>query len=218
MSKVLYHLHIDAAKIPASLIEWATTDGGFHFDDFPHHFEVENELVEARHLTKYITAPATPADVKQECLHIQKISEQHSLQGFIQAEFIMDELEWNGANLALDEVSAPLFVKMRPLNPSLGENFKKHELHLEVNKKHTSETIIKALKGCGLHELDSSKDMTFTCSGHPRELLEIKSKLENFLNTYSKYVRAKMVFEATAFASLHNMRPQQLPAIVESIQ
>ncbi len=217
MSKVLYHLHIDAAYIPESLLAWATQEGGFHYDDFPHHFEIDQKRVEARHLTKYIMGPATPADVKSECHYIQEKSLDMNLQGFIQAEYIMDEKEWTGTKTDLPVLNRPFSVTLRPLDPTLGENFKKHELHLELNKAHTSPSIIDALKGCGLHLLENPRDITFTCSGNPKQLSEIKVKIENFLNLYPESVNVKMVYEATAFWSLHNLGPEHLPHIVHQV-
>lgn len=217
MSKVLYHLHIDAAHIPESLLNWATQEAGFHYDDFPHHFQIEGKNVQARHLTKYIMEPATASDVKMECFNIQNKSQDMDLQGFIQAEYIMSELEWDGKKTALAPIPTPFHISMRALNPALGEQFKKHELHLELNKQQTSEAIVAALKGCGFHVLDNPRDVTFTCSGHPKQLTLIKEKLEEFLNSHSQNASGKMVYEATAFWSLHNLGPEHLPHIVHEV-
>lgn len=218
MAKVLYHLHIDAAHLPESLLTWATQEGGFHFDDFPHQFHVNGKDLSARHLTKYITDPATPIEVKTECLQVKAKAIELGLLGFIQAEFIMQEKEWKGEKHNLPTLTPPFKLSMRPLDPHAGEEFKRHELHLELDKNRTADSVVKALQECGFHELDNPENITFTCSGHPKELGLVKERLDLFLEKHEASASGKLVYEATAFWSLHNLGPENLQKIVAKIQ
>jgi hypothetical protein len=216
MTDVLYHLHIDAARMPESLLAWATTEGGFHADDFPHSFHINGEEMNARHLTKYIYDP-NPIEVKAFCQQIKNKAAEANLLGFVQAEFIMDEIEWTGVASELAPLTPPFQIKMRPLDPMKGESFKKHEIHVEFEKDFTSKSIISALLDSGFHVLESEKYITFTCSGHPKELTTIFNKLCAFLAPHTDAIRGKIVHEATAFWSMHGMESEHLPSIVESV-
>jgi hypothetical protein len=206
MTDVLYHIHIDAARMPESLLAWAITEGGFHADDFPHSFHINGQEMNARHLTKYIYHP-NPVEVKAFCQQIKNKALEANLLGFFQAEFIIDEIP----------LIPPFQIKMRPLDPMRGESFKKHEIHLELEKDFTSKAIISTLLDCGFHVLESESFITFTCSGHPKELTIIFKKLSEFLAPHTEAFRGKIVHEATAFWSIHGMESEHLPKIVESV-
>jgi hypothetical protein len=216
MANILYHLHIDAARLPESLMHWATQEAGFHCDDFPHSFHINGEVLNARHLTKYIYDP-NPVEIKNFCQIIKEKAETSDLLGFVQAEFIMDEQEWTGGPQDLSPIETPFKIKMRPLIPEKGENFKKHEIHVELEKKFSSEAVIRALKDCGFHILETENYITFTCSGHPKELTAIRKKIADFLAPYESAIKGKIVHEATAFWSMHGMETNHLPEIVESV-
>lgn len=216
MTDVLYHLHIDAARMPESLLAWALNEGGFHCDDFPHSFHINGEEMNARHLTKYIYEP-NPVEVKAFCQQIKNKAAEADLLGFVQAEFIMDEQEWKGQSLELSKIAPPFSISMRKLDPRKGESFKKHEIHLECEKHFTSPALLDALKGCGFHVLETENYVTFTCSGHPRELTIIRKKISDFLEPFASAIRGKIVHEATAFWSMHGMESAHLPEIVESV-
>jgi hypothetical protein len=216
MNDVLYHLHIDAAQMPESLLAWAMSEGGFHADDFPHSFHINGEEMNARHLTKYIYDP-NPVEVKAFCQQIKNKAAEAKLLGFVQAEFIMDEEEWQGDVKDLAPIAPPFHITMRPLDPMKGESFKKHEIHLELEKKFTSKAVISALLDCGFHILETENYITFTSSGHPKELTLIRKKIGEFLAPFSDAIRGKLVHEATAFWSMHGMESAHLPTIVESV-
>jgi hypothetical protein len=170
----------------------------------------------ARHLTKYIYDP-NPIEVKAFCQQIKKKAAEANLLGFVQAEFIMDEIEWTGTTQELSPLNPPFLIKMRPLDPMKGESFKKHEIHLEFEKDFTSKAVIGALLDSGFHILESEKYITFTCSGHPKELTTVFNKLVAFLAPHTGAIRGKIVHEATAFWSMHGMESEHLPNIVESV-
>ena len=218
MLKPSYHLHLDAALLPTSLMNKLIHEGGFQLDDFPHQLVIEGESYSARHMTKYLYAPITPVEVKEECLRLKSWVEESTFKGLIQCEFIMEESHWTGLKVIQEEVPPPFFLNSRMLSSKRGDRFKKHELHLELIKSSTSERITQALRGCGMHILENEADITFTCCGDSRELLKVRAMLNSFISEHSGEISGKLTYEATAFWSLHGLRPESLPQIVDRVK
>lgn len=218
MLKPSYHLHLDAALMPSSLMDKMVLEAGFQLDDFPHHLESEGKSYSARHLTKYLYSPITPQEVKEQCLKIKDWVEASTFRGLIQCEFVMEENIWSGDKVIKGELLAPFSITSRKLSSKRGDRFKKHELHLELNKSLTSERIIQSLRGCGLQILENDVDITFTCCGNPKLLLKIRSLVNAFMEKHSQEITGKLTYEATAFWSLHGVRLETLPQIVDRVK
>lgn len=218
MAKPLYHLHLDAAHLPAPLLDHLIQEGGFHFDDFPHEIEVGGKSYPARHLTKYLYAPANSETAKKECELIDSWVRAHDFRGFIQCEYVMEDAELEGSSSPINEAHPPLFMTTRPLSGEGREGFKKHELHLELVKTQTSPAVIEALEKSGFHILENERTITFTASGNPRELLKIRKVLRSFLRLHQGSITGKFTYEATAYWSLYGVESPTLPAIVDSVE
>lgn len=217
MLKPLYHLHLDAAQLPASLLDRMIEEGGFHLDDFPHQLTVEGKNYPARHITKYLYSPISAQEVKAECLKVQSWIKDTTFKGLIQCEYVMEETKWTRTEEGKGPLLPPLSIKTRSLSASPGDRFKKHELHLELDKSKSSSRVIEALKGCGFHVLESETTITFTTCGYSRELLTIRRTLKAFMNKYGPEIEGKLIYEATAFWSLHGIEPDTLPQIADRV-
>lgn len=217
MVKPLYHLHLDAAQLPAPLLDRMIGEGGFHLDDFPHHLTVEGKNCPARHITKYLYSPISAQEVKDECLKIQSWIKDTEFKGLIQCEYVMEETKWTSSDKGNGPILAPLSITNRSLSALPGDRFKKHELHLELDKTKSSPRVIEALKGCGFHILENESSITFTTCGYSRELLTIRRTLKSFMNKYGPEIDGKLVYEATAFWSLHGIEPDTLPQIADRV-
>ena len=217
MAKPSYHLHLDAAHLPAPLLERMLQEGGFHFDDFPHQLTVEGKSYPARHLTKYLYSPISSQEVKAECLKLQSWIKDSPFKGLIQCEYVMEETEWKRKEVGTAPLLPPLSITPRALSSARGDRFKKHELHLEIDKAKSSERVIDALRACGFHILENESVISFTTCGHSRELLMIRKTLKAFMNKYGDEITGKLTYEATAFWSLHGIEPQTLPQIADRV-
>lgn len=217
MAKPTYHLHMDAAHLPAPLMDRMIQEGGFHLDDFPHSLEVNGQKVEARHLTKYLYAPINSQSAKAECLKLKSWADEFSFKGLIQCEYVMEESEWNYVGSFQNKILPPFKITSRPLSKKKGDSFKKHEIHLEINKLFSSSEVVNALRECGLHILENDNTITFTTSGHSKEMLTIRKALKEFLAQHGENITAKLTYEATAFWSLHDVEPETLPLIVDQV-
>lgn len=208
---------MDAAHLPQLLIDRMIHEGGFHFDDFPHQLEVNGERKEARHLTKYLYAPISSSQAKEECLKLKNWAQEFNFQGLIQCEFVMEESEWHQKKESSKKITPPFQLINRSLSSNKGDQFKKHEIHLEVDKTFSSPTVIQALKQTGLHILENEKTITFTTSGHSKIMLEVRERLKDFLKNHGEDFKAKLIYEATAFYSLHEVESKTLPTIVDRV-
>lgn len=208
---------MDAAHLPAPLLDRMIQEGGFHLDDFPHKLEVNGEKVEARHLTKYLYAPINSQSAKAECLKLKSWADEYAFKGLIQCEFVMEESEWNQKLESKKAILPPFKITSRPLSKKKGDSFKKHELHLEINKQLSSPEVIDALRDCGLHILENESTISFTTSGHSKEMLALRNALKDFLAQHGDNLTAKLTYEATAFWSLHDVEPETLPTIVDQV-
>lgn len=218
MSKPTYHIHMDAASLPAPLMEKMLQEGGFHLDDFPHQLKVNGETVQARHLTKYLYAPTTSHEAKEECLKLKRWAQEFDFKGLIQCEFVMEESLLDETNAVSDDISPPFQITSRALTKKKGDSFKKHEVHLELNKSESSPQLIHALRETGLQILENDATVTFTTSGHTREMLAVRKSLKHFLAKNKAQFKGKLTYEATAFWSLHDIEPETLPMIVDEVK
>jgi hypothetical protein len=217
MLKPRYHLHLDAAHLPPILMDRLLSEGGFQMDDFPHHLTVDGNPIPARHLTRYIYAPTSSREVQQECRKIQTWIQESQFKGLIQCEYVMEESQWESLAAKKGSLLPPLSIRSRPLDPSQGEKFKKHELHLELEKTTTSRRVIEALRASGFHILENETTISFTCCGHSRQMLGIRKAMKKFMDDYSEEITGKLTYEATAFWSLYGIESQTLPQIVDRV-
>jgi hypothetical protein len=213
----MYHLHLDAARLPGPLLDRLIHEGGFHFDDFPHELVVDGEARPARHLTKYLYAPTNSHEAKAECLKLKAWAHEYAFQGLIQCEYVMEETEWKKQAERTLQIPTPFVVTSRPLTSIKGDQFKKHEVHLELNKFMSATNVVDALRGTGLHILENDTTITFTISGHSKEMLALRDALKSFLAEHTAEFTGKLTYEATAFWSLHDVESQTLPTIVDQI-
>ena len=213
----MYHLHLDAARLPGPLLDRLIHEGGFHFDDFPHELVVDGEPQAARHLTKFLYAPTKSHAAKAECLKLKAWADEYAFQGLIQCEFVMEETEWKKQDEKITPITAPFRVTTRALTSTKGDQFKKHEVHLELNKLMSAPNLIEALRETGLHILENETYITFTISGHSKEMLALRDALKSFLSEHRDEFTGKLTYEATAFWSLHNVESQTLPTILDQI-
>ena len=217
MDTPTFHLHLDAARLPAPLLDRLIHEGGFHFDDFPHQLTVAGVAQEARHLTKYLYAPTTAAMARAECHRLKSWANEFEFQGLIQCEFVMEENHWSKRDEKNVRIPTPFRISTRTLSSKKGDQFKKHELHLELEKFKTATNVISALRETGLHILENDHFITFTISGHSKEMLSVRKTLKSFLNDHKDELTGKMTYEATAFRSLHDLESESLPTIVDRL-
>lgn len=213
----MFHLHLDAARLPGPLLDRLIHEGGFHFDDFPHQLTVAGVAHDARHLTKYLYAPTTPAMARAECQRLKSWANEYEFKGLIQCEFVMEETQWTKRDEKSVRIPTPFTISTRTLSSKKGDQFKKHEVHLELEKFRTATNVITALRETGLHILENDHSITFTTSGHSKEMLEVRKALKSFLNDHKDELTGKLVYEATAFWSLHGVESQSLPTIVDRL-
>ncbi len=217
MDTPAFHLHMDAAHLPAALLDRMINDGGFHYDDFQHEIEVNGTPVAARHLTKYLYAPATSNEVRSECLKIKKWADECSFVGLIQCEFVMEDIKWKKEVDGDITIPVPFSLATRHLGRHKNDRFKKHEIHLDIDKSSSSIYVINALKQCGFHLLENDRSVTFTIAGHSKEMLKLRDGLNHFLKIYGNQITASLTYEATAFWSLHGVESESLPEILDKV-
>ena len=193
-------------------------EGGFHLDDFPHELKLDGKSVPARHLTKYLYAPVNSHEAKTECLKLRSWAEEFEFKGLIQCEYVMEETEWSSSDTIAGELLPPFRIITRPLTQKKGDQFKKHEVHLELSKVKSSKHVINALKGCGLHVLENETTIAFTTAGPTKEMLTLRKALKTFLVDHDGEITGKFTYEATAFWSLHGIESEGLPAIIDQIR
>ncbi|MGZ3697577.1 MAG: hypothetical protein ACXWP5_05690, partial [Bdellovibrionota bacterium] len=204
-----FHLHIDAAILPAAFEGYARREYGFVDDDFEHQLRVEGEEspIRARHLTLILKGRGERERAKQIGMDLAELARISGLKGYIQCEFVMSEQSWQ--NLPIREVRAdPGFrIHHRRIRPDWGERFKKHELHLEVAPVGLSPELLHALGATGLSMSMGERAVTFTASGHPNEIRIVRKNLVALLERVGGVRSARLYVEATVFFSLHSISP-----------
>jgi hypothetical protein len=215
-----FHIHLDAAVLPSNFEKYAKETYGFFDDDFEHRLVIEGSEtpVPARQLTHKINDRFARKAVQTICEDLTQRGRTEGLAGMIQSEFVMSETTLKGDRESYRPTPFPFYVHMRRVNPARGEGFKSHELHLEVKQENASPALITELARSGLHVSFGAGEVTFTASGDLNHIRKIQLGLLHFLRNTGGLSEAKMTIEATVFYSLHKIRAEDTPMVVQSVE
>jgi hypothetical protein len=215
-----FHIHVDGAVFPRALEDYAKTEYGFFNDDFDHRLMVESApgRLPARQLTLKVADRLASKGVQKICEDISARAQETGFAGLIQSEFVMNEFSLKSRYTGFQHQPFPFYVHMREVSPDLGENFKSHELHLELLTDSADSRLITELARSGMNVAFSAKEITFTAAGTLNELRKIQDGILTYLKQTQGFDHAKLVIEATVFHSLHRMRAQDTPLVVERVE
>jgi hypothetical protein len=152
------------------------------------------------------------------CQDIQKKAEEHGFAGLIQSEYVMEEQVLSSRIKDYNPTSFPFYVHMRRVNQGIGEEFKTHELHVEFSLELTEPRLITEMARSGMNVTFGICEVTFTASGGLNEVKKIEEGIVQYLNQTKGFDRASIILEATVFHSLHQMRPENTPLVVNRVE
>jgi hypothetical protein len=215
-----FHIHVDAAVLPSSLEKYAKETYGFFDDDFEHRLVIEGFTtpLPARQLTQKIQDRLARKSVQAICEDLAERGRAEGLAGMIQSEFVMNETTLKGDITTFRPAPFPFYVNMRRVNPDMGENFKSHELHLEIKQGSAASGLVTELARSGLNVSFGSGEITFTASGDLNHIRKVQMGLLHYLRTTGGLGEAKLTIEATVFFSLHKIRAEDTPMVIESVE
>jgi hypothetical protein len=217
-----FHIHLDGAIFPAALETYAKTTYGFFNDDFDHRLLVESSgnlaRLPARQLTLKIEDRLAGKQVQKMCEDISARAEGMGFAGLIQSEYVMTEMSLQSRYTDFHHSPFPFYVHMRKVTPTLGEEFKSHEIHLELLTDAADNRLITELARSGMQVVFGPKEITFTASGNLNEIRKIQDGILSYLKLTQGFNQAKLVVEATVFHSLHRMKAEDTPLVVERVE
>jgi hypothetical protein len=215
-----FHIHVDAAVLPHALETHVKNTYGFFDDDFEHRLIIEGRKspVVARQLTLKVLDRFAREKVKTICKDIQEKANLMGFAGLIQSEYVMEEQVLSSRIKDYCHTPFPFYVHMRRVNQGLGEDFKTHELHVEFSLDLTEPRLITEMARSGMNVTFGICEVTFTASGALNEVKKIEEGLVKYLNQTKGFDRASIILEATVFHSLHQMRPENTPLVVNRVE
>lgn len=220
-----YHIHIDGPALPAELGRYACEVLQFKTDDFQHSMTVGNEGIArpACQLSRTFWSRSDRPLVHEAFAKLRSQAMRSGFKGFIQAEFIMSEVRFgpdqkkSASSIAPDRLG--LRFKHRKIDPSLGETFKRHELHLELERKSVPSFLNEELVASGLLASPSENELSYTASGSPNAIRVIHERLISYLSALESsgttQLRGRLISEATVKYSLHDIHPWNTPPVVD---
>jgi hypothetical protein len=222
-----FHIHMDGAIFPDVLESYAKAKYGFFADDFDHRLVIEAETPGAgiesirlpgKQLTLKVEDRLSGKDIRTICEDIRTRAHAEGFAGLIQSEFVMTELMLKSQYTSYQPSPFPFYVHMRKVDAEQGEEFKSHELHLELMTDDADNRLITELARSGLSVVFAPREITFTASGSLNEIRKIQDGIVEYLKRTNGFNRAKLVVEATVFHSLHRMKPENTPLVVERVE
>jgi hypothetical protein len=212
-----FHIHVDGAIFPVGLETYAKETYGFFNDDFDHRLLVDADS--ARLPARQLTLKSNQrTEVRRICDDLSSRAKEIGFAGLIQSEYVMNELLLKSRYTEYQHVPFPFYVHMRKVVPENGEEFKSHELHLEMATDAADARLITELARSGLAVAFSPREITFTASGNLNEIRKIQDGILDFLKKSSGFDKAKLIIEATVFHSLHRMRSEDTPLVVDRVE
>ena len=213
-----FHIHLDGAVFPQRLQAYAREKYGFFDDDFDHRLVVESGRLPAKHLTLKIANRHSGKEVRQICEDIARNARAEGFSGLIQSEYLMSELLLQSQYTDYQPSPFPFHVHMRKIDPSVGEEFKSHELHLELLTDEADARLVTEIARSGLAVAFGPKEITFTASGDLNHIRKIQEGILTYLKRTHGFVRAKLAVEATVYHSLHHMRSEDTAMVVDRVE
>jgi hypothetical protein len=213
-----FHIHLDGAVFPHSLQTYAREKYGFHDDDFDHRLVTDQGRLPGKHLTLKIADRYSAKNVRAICEDMAERAHVEGYAGLIQSEFIMNEVLLESRYTQFRHSPFPFYVHMRKVDPSRGEEFKTHELHLELLTDQADARLITELARSGLSVAFAAREISFTAAGSLNDIRKIQEGMLDFLKRVQGFERAKLVIEATVFHSLHQMVPENTPLVVDRVE
>jgi len=215
-----FHIHVDGALFPEALENYAKSTYGFFDDNFDHRLvvDVPQRRLPARQLTLKVADRLAGKSVQRICEDLSIRAQEMGFAGLIQSEFVMNEWSLRSSYTSFQHQPFPFYVHMREVAPNQGEDFKSHELHLELLTDQADHRLITELARSGMTVVFSANEITFTAAGTLNELRKIQQGITSYLKQTQGFDQAKLVIEATVFHSLHRMRAEDTPLVVERVE
>lgn len=214
----IFHIHIDAKKMPAILDEYALKELGFYDTDFNGHPEGYEHFEPNRHLTLKVK---TKDDFNRIWDKLEaKADECKNFVGYLEGEFIPED-EYIPFKDYTD-IPVPFKIKRRVLAGSEREQFRQTEFHLTMEKTQSNTTLMKRLLDSGMYGAYIPKKdgefLVLTMQGFIKDILPLYAALKNYLTKVGGAYRCTIKEERAIKFKMYGVCTDDLPEIADKIE
>lgn len=214
----IFHIHIDAQKMPKALDEWAIKELDFVPTDYDGHPEGYDHFEPIRHLTLKVPT--------KEVFHATwdklaaKLDEHPEFVGYIEGEFLpIDEyIEFN----EYKDIPISFQITRRKLVPENYEDFRQTEIHITMEKTQSHPALMKKLLDSGLYGAFIPKAdgefLVLTIQGFIKDIVPLIDIIRKFLTVSGGAFRCTIKEERAIAHKLCNIDSRELPEIAETIK
>jgi hypothetical protein len=213
----IFHIHIDAKKMPSELDNFAIKTLGFYDTDFNGHPEGYQHFEPNRHLTLKVKT-------KEEFTEIWDVLEAKAdacpdFVGYLEGEFIPED-EYIPFK-EFEDHPVPFKVNRRVLTGSEKESFRQTEFHLTMEKTKSNEILKKRLLDSGLYGAYIPKKdgefLVLTMQGFIKDIIPLYAEVKNYLLKTGGAYRCTLKEERAIKFKMYGINSADLPEIAESV-
>lgn len=213
----IFHIHIDAKNLPASLESFAINELGFADTDFNGHPEGYQHFEPNRHLTLKVNSKSEFDEIWKKLEN--KSHETTDFIGYLEGEFIPEDIFIPYKEFS--DLPVPFHVTRRTLTGSEKEQFRQTEFHLTMEKENSNPVLIKRLLDSGLYgAYIPKKDGVFlvlTMQGFIKDIVPLYNKLKEYLLTVGGAYKCTLKEERAIRYKMFGVDSPDLPEIADKI-
>ncbi|RYU89461.1 hypothetical protein EWM62_14160 [Mucilaginibacter terrigena] len=214
----IFHIHIDAKKMPQLFDEFAIKELGFYDTDFNGHPEGYQHFEPIRHLTLKVKTKEDFSEIWDK-LEL-KTNEHPDFVGYLEGEFIPKD-EYIPYKEFTDH-PVPFKIERRVLSGSEKEAFRQTEFHLTMEKSQSSPVLMKRLLDSGLYGAYIPKKdgefLVLTMQGFIKDIVPLYEILKSYILKTGGAYRCTIKEERAIKFKMYGIASVDLPEIAGNIQ
>lgn len=213
----IFHIHIDAKKMPSQLDEFALKELGFYDTDFNGHPEGYQHFEPNRHLTLKVKTKEDFNEIWEKLE--EKADGADGFVGYLEGEYIPND-EYIPYK-EFEDHPVPFKIERRILDGSEKEQFRQTEFHLTMEKSQSNPILMKKLLDSGLYGAYIPKKdgefLVLTMQGFIKDIVPLYDELKKYLLKTGGAYRCTIKEERALRFKMYGVDSYDLPEIAENI-
>lgn len=213
----IFHLHIDAQRMPPELSRFARQELGFYDSNFSGHPEGYDHFEPQQHLTlKVKTRPEFDAAWER----LESAARGTDFVGYLEGEFIPldDFIPYRPFDA---ELPVPFQVQRRRLSGGAHEHFRQTEFHLTYKRDESDPRLTEKLLQAGLYGAYIPKRdgefVVLTMQGHVKTIHPLLASVKGYLEQAGGAFRCTVKEERAIKHQLFGVTAAELPEIADEV-
>lgn len=213
----IFHIHIDARRMPKGLEVFAIQELGFYDTDFSGHPEGYQHFEPKRHLTLKVKTKEEFNDIW--AILEKKADDSKDFVGYLEGEFIPED-EFIPYT-EFKDIPVPFRIERKTLSGSEKEEFRQTEFHLTMEKENSNPALVNRLLESGLYGAYIPKKdgefLVLTMQGFIKDIVPLYNKLREYLFEAGGAYRCTIKEERALRFKMYGIVSSDLPEIAGKI-